>query len=625
MAASKLDIRPLEEVRSEYTALLRANGMKPSPEEIEVPLSCGRVTYEAVYARSSVPDSHSCAMDGVALASGDVSRASEATPVFLSRERYCPVSTGDRLPDGCDCVVMEEDVIEAPDGIELCRPAVPWQHVRQIGEDVCEGEMLLPSFTYIRPAAVGAMLASGVGRILVCRRPVIGVVAPASADSAADCNYAILSAMLNEWSAVPELFRCAGDGTDAAEKTVGEALSRCDAVVMTGFTSADGGTGGCETVAKFGTVFCRGIAIKPGKPAVLGYSGAKPVICIPEYPVSAIVVVEQILKGIIETLGGNMSHAFETQEATLSKSIISDENCREFVRMRAGCVNGNLVASPLSRGSGIVSSFMKADGIVEVPEGCGGYRTGTQVPVRLLTPRQELERMLVATGSHDRVMDELADLMKRSGCGYALSSSNVGSMGGIMAIRRREAHVAPIHLLDEETGGYNTFFVKKNFPKGGVRLVECVGRLQGLLVKKGNPLGIASFADLAAGGIRYVNRQKGSGTHILCHWLCGRYGIDTSRLRGYEREEFTRMSAAALIASGEADAALGTWFDAGMCGLDFIPVCEEQYDLLIPDSSWELPMVQSMLEVLGSGAFRERILNMGGYSVDSPGRVRERF
>lgn len=625
MAASKLEARPLEEVRSEYTALLRANGMKPSPEEVEVPSSCGRVTFEAVYARSSVPDSHSCAMDGVALASRDASGASEATPVFLPRERYCPVSTGDRLPDGCDCVVMEEDVIEAPDGIELCRPAAPWQHVRQMGEDVCEGEMLLPSFTYIRPAAVGAMLASGVGRVSVCRRPSVGVVVPAAADSEAGCNYAILSAMLNEWGAVPELFRCCGDGADALAATAGEALSRCDAVVLAGFTSADGEDGGYEAVSRLGTVFCRGIAIKPGKPALLGYSGPKPLIGIPEYPVSAIVVVEQILKGIIETLGGNMSHAFETREATLSKSIISDENCREFVRMRAGCVDGNLVASPLSRGSGIVSSFMKADGIVEVPEGCGGYRTGTKVAVRLLTPRQELERMIVVTGSHDRVMDELSDLMKRSGSGYALSSSNVGSMGGIMAVRRKEAHVAPIHLLDEETGGYNTYFVKKNFPRGGVRLVECVGRLQGLLVKKGNPLGITSFADLAADGIRYVNRQKGSGTHILCHWLCGRYGIDTSRLSGYDREEFTRMSAAALIASGGADAALGTWFDAGMCGLDFIPVCEEQYDLLIPDSSWELPMVQSMLEVLGSGEFRERILETGGYSVGSPGRVRERF
>ena len=214
MALSQLATRPLEEVRTEYYALLRAGGMKPSPEEIDVSGSCGRVTFEAVYARSSVPDSHSCAMDGVALASEDVRRASEAAPVFLSRERYCPVSTGDRLPDGCDCVVMEEDVIEAPDGIELCRPAAPWQHVRQIGEDVCEGEMLLPSFTYIRPAAVGAMLASGVGSVLVCRRPVVGVVEPAGAGTPAGCNYAILSAMLSDWGAVPERFVCGDGGPD---------------------------------------------------------------------------------------------------------------------------------------------------------------------------------------------------------------------------------------------------------------------------------------------------------------------------------------------------------------------------------------------------------------------------
>ena len=623
MAVSQLEMRPLEEVKTEYTGILRGNGMGPSPEEVDVSVSCGRVTFDAVYACASAPRRHSCAMDGVALASADTAGASEATPVFLGDDRYYRVSTGDPLPDGCDCVVMEEDVIEAPDGIELCRAAAPWQHIRQIGEDVCEGEMLLPSLTYIRPAAVGAMLAGGVDRVLVCRKPAVGVIVPVTGGE--NYNYAILSAMLREWGAEPELITAADPGADALEKALRQALMRCDAVIISGGSSTDGQAGGETAVARVGTVFCHGLAIKPGKPALLGYSGAKPILGIPEYPVSAIVVVEQLFRDIVETMGGGTMRVFETPEATLSKSIISDENCREFVRVRVGCVDGRLIASPLSRGSGVVSSFVKADGIVEVPGGCGGYRTGSQVTVRLLTPREQLEHMLVAIGSHDQVMDELADLLKKSGCGFSLSSSNVGSMGGIMAIRRREAHLSAIHLLDEETGGYNTAFVRKNFPKGGVRLVECVGRWQGLIVQRGNPLGIESFADLSAPGIRYVNRQKGSGTHILCSYLCKKHGVDTARLRGYDREEYTRMAASSLIASGEADAALGAWFDAKMRGLDFVRVCEEQYDLLIPDSSWENPMVQALLSVLRSDGFRERILEIGGYTVDEPGRVREQF
>ncbi|MBR5382105.1 MAG: molybdopterin biosynthesis protein, partial [Oscillospiraceae bacterium] len=290
MAISRLEGRPLEEVKTEYTELLRKNGMRPLPEEIDVCDSCGRVTFDAVYAALNAPRWHSCAMDGAALFSGDTVGASEAVPVFITGDRCFRVSSGDPLPEGCDCVVREEDVIEAPDGIELCREAVPWQHVRQIGEDMCEGEMLLPSLTYIRPAAVGAMLASGVGRIRVCRRPAVGVIVPASggADHNGAENYAILSSMLREWGAVPELITADSSSADALEAALKDALPRCDAVIMCGGSSTDEDAGGAEALSRIGTVFCHGLAIKPGKPALLGYSGAKPIIGIPEYPVSAI-------------------------------------------------------------------------------------------------------------------------------------------------------------------------------------------------------------------------------------------------------------------------------------------------------------------------------------------------
>ena len=194
-----------------------------------------------------------------------------------------------------------------------------------------------------------------------------------------------------------------------------------------------------------------------------------------------------------------------------------------------------------------------------------------------------------------------------------------------MAIRRGQAHLAGIHLLNEEDGVYNTAYVQKYFPNGGVRLVECVGRIQGLMVKKGNPLGIRDFRDIAADGLHYVNRQKGSGTRILADHLCRKYGMDSSAVCGYDREEFTHTAVAAQIAQGGADAGMGIWSAASLYDLDFLPVCVEQYDLLIPDHAWDNPMLQKLLEILAGSRFREKLMQMGGYQLENPGRVRQHF
>ena len=309
----------------------------------------------------------------------------------------------------------------------------------------------------------------------------------------------------------------------------------------------------------------------------------------------------------------------------LARRVVSGLKYEEFVRVRLGRVGERMIASPLSRGSGVVSSFVKADGILDIPQGTEGYEAGETVPVRLLRRPEELEDTLVVIGSHDPLLDEVGDLLRRGRPPLRMSSSHVGSMGGIMAVRRGEAHAAGIHLLDEGDGGYNVSYVRKYFPGGGVRLVECVGRTQGLMLPPGNPRGIGGVADLARSGIRYVNRQRGSGTRILIDYLCAREGIDTGAIYGYGREEFTHTSVAAQIAAGTADAGMGIYSAAELYGLDFLPVCLEQYDLLVPDSAWDTPVVQGLLAVLRSGAFRARLEALGGYRVDRPGTVRERF
>ena len=575
-------------------------------------------------------------MDGIALAAKATFGASETTPVTLGPDQFTVVDTGDPIPDGCDAIVMVEDIVGQEDGgVRLYAPAAPWQNIRQVGEDICAGEMILASHLPISPAAIGSMLAGGVLEVEVLRRPVVGIIptgdeiVPPTADPGPgdilEFNSSIFSAMLTQWGASVKTFPIVPDDFAQLEQALGNALALCDIVILNAGSSAGREDYSADVIRKLGSVFCHGVAMKPGKPVILGHQGAKPILGVPGYPVSGILALEQLLKPLLDDWNGTVSAAPRLQQAVLSKAVVSGLKYQEFVRVRMGKVGGRLVASPLNRGSGVVSSFTKADGILEIPQGVEGYEAGSSVQVQLLRPAEELDRTLVAIGSHDPLLDEVSDLLHLADPSLFMSSTHVGSMGGIMAVRRGETHIAGVHLLDELDGSYNTSYIKKHFPHGGVRLVECVGRSQGLMLQAGNPKQIRQIRDLAAQGIRYVNRQKGSGTRILIDYLCRQEGLDTSAIYGYDREEFTHTSVAAQIASDTADAGMGIYSAAKLYDLDFLPICMEQYDLLIPDEAWETPMVQRLLEVLQSDAFRSRLTALGGYEVDRPGRVREHF
>lgn len=620
----------------------RAKGL--ASELVPVPEALGRVTSEPVYARISAPHYHACAMDGVALAANVTFGASPTTPAEVSPERYVTVDTGDPLPEGCDAVVMVEDVVY-PEGagpqdlgscpITLLAPSAPWSHVRQIGEDICAGEMLLTSGVQISPAALGALLAAGIQEVPVKVRPKVGiiptgdeVVAPSDSPKPGDVmefNSAIFSGMVRQWGGGPVVYPIVRDDPDAMRDMLACAVSECDAVLLNAGSSAGRDDYSARTVAVVGDVLYHGIAIKPGKPAIVGVADGAVVLGVPGYPVSGIIVVEALLKPVIERLlGCSLPHG-ETVRARLSRTCVSSLKHREFVRVRLGDVDGTMVASPLSRGAGVVTSFVKADGIMEIPQNAEGLEAGDQVSVRLLRSREDVENSLVVMGSHDPLIDELAQLIHQALPEMSVASTHVGSMGAIVAAKRRENHCGGIHLLDESTGGYNEAYLERHFPKGGVRQVECVWRQQGLMTAPGNPLGIQSLSDLAERGLRFVNRQKGSGTRILSDFVCRRDGVDAARIYGYDHEEFTHTAVAALVQAGSADAGMGIYSAAKMYGLGFVPVCEEQYDLLIPDYSWDTPQVRALLEALRSPEFRARMEALGGYRVEHPGTVRRRY
>ncbi len=636
MAFEYLTNIPLERAREEYRAWMSQAGFAAGTEEVPTAAAWGRTTSAAVYAAICAPHYLASAMDGIALEAARTYGATETTPVTLPPEAFRMVDTGDPVPEGCDAVVMIEDVVWGRDGCaRLHAPAVPWQHIRQIGEDVCAREMLLTAHTVVTPAAVGAMLASGVSRVPVLKKPVVGFIptgdeiVPPTADPGPgdilEFNSAIFSGMLAQWGAEPRVFPIVPDRLEEIVRALDHALEQCDIVLLGAGSSAGREDYAAAAIRRVGEVLCHGIAIKPGKPAILGRKKDRPILGVPGYPVSGILVLEEILKPLLLDWYHAAPLPGENCQAVLSRPVVSGLKYQEFVRVRLGQVGGKLVASPLGRGSGLVTSFMKADGILTIPQGTEGYEAGTLAEVRLLRPAAELENQLVITGSHDPLLDEAADLLHLRDPSLRMCSTHAGSMGGIMAVRRGEAHGAGIHLLDERDGSYNRSYLERYFPQGDVRLVECVGRTQGLMVPKGNPKGLQGVEDLCREGIRYVNRQKGSGTRVLIDYLCKKAGIDTACISGYSREEFTHTAVAAQIAAGSGDAGLGILSAARLYGLDFLPLCQEQYDLLIPDSAWDSPMVRQLLEVLRSGEFRRRVEGLGGYRVEHPGRVRAVF
>ena len=636
MAFTYLTNVPLEQAKKDYLRTLVERGFAARTERIRVQDAYGRVTAKAVYAHINAPHYACSAMDGVALCARDSFGATDTTPVTLSDAQFTVVDTGDPIPEGCDAVIMVEELVRNDDGsVTLHAPAAPWQHIRQIGEDVCAGEMILPSFMEVTPAAIGAMLAGGVLALEVLARPVVGII-PTGDEIVPPCtdpkpgdimefNSSIFSAMLASWGAEAKTYPIVPDKYDEIRDMLEKAAAECDMVILNAGSSAGRDDYSVGAVREVGEVIYHGVAIKPGKPAILGYRGAVPILGVPGYPVSGIIVIDELLRPLIDRWYGREPDGGSRTRAKLTRPVVSGLKYQEYVRVRMGYVGNTLMASPLPRGSGVVSSFMKADGMLEVPQGTEGYTAGEEVRVRLLRDKQRLKNTLVVIGSHDPLLDELADLIHREDRRLFLSSAHVGSMGGIMAVRRGEAHAAGIHLLDTATGEYNRAYIRKYFPHGGVYLIRCVGRQQGLMLQKGNPLGITSFADIARDGVRYVNRQKGSGTRVLMDYLCEKYDVDRDAIYGYEREELTHNSVAVQIAGDSADAGMGIYATAKLYELDFLPICVEEYDLLIPEKVWNSGMVRQLVRTLKSDAFRERIEAMGGYTLDNPGEIIDVF
>jgi putative molybdopterin biosynthesis protein len=628
-----LKMKTLAEAREIWQE--RTGTLRTAEEQVQAASSLGRVTSRPITAIRSVPHYHGAAMDGYAVRARDTYGASDTTPVRLAGRGAHPVDTGDPLPKDMDAVIMIEHVERVSHSeIELRSAAFPWQHVRKVGEDIVAGELLLHRQHVLRPADVGALLASGTLTLSVFARPQVfiqptgseiipaGMAAEATPGQIIEFNGAILAGMVEECGGVPILRNVVPDEYDSLKEALREGVeSSADVVLINAGSSAGSEDYTAAVIEELGEVLTHGVAMMPGKPVILGVVGGKPVVGIPGYPVSAIMAFEQFVRPLLYSLQGSQSPVFPTVSAILGRKLPSKLGLEEFVRVILGRIDDKLVAMPIQRGAGIITSLTRADGILQIPQEQEGIDEGSVVEVRLLRRRDQLDYTLIMIGSHDNTIDLIANELKGRDSRIHLSSSNVGSLGGLMALRRRQTHFAGSHLLDTQTGEYNYSSVERYLKGTPVRLVQLAMREQGLLVGKTNPKGINGIEDLLRPDVVFINRQAGSGTRVLFDYCLHQRGLSAKDINGYDQEEFTHMSIAVNVLSGRADAGMAIYSSAKALDLGFIPICRERYDLVIAESSWSDFKMQTALDIIALDSFRRMVTSMGGYDVSNSGRI----
>jgi putative molybdopterin biosynthesis protein len=625
---------------------------------ITVPITeaAGYVIAEPVWAVRSSPPFDASGMDGIAVSSADTLGASETTPAWLAAEDYDVVDTGDPMPDGRDAVVMREHVhYDEADRAELRSAVPPYQHVRSIGEDVSAGELLLPEGHRLRAADIAAAAAAGQTALGVRRKGVVLIlptgdeVRPIGTQTGPgeilDTNSLMLAEQAREagWEA-----RCLPIEPDDPERIAAvakQAAGECDLLIIIAGSSAGRDDYTARVVSCSGTLAVHGVAVRPGHPVVLGTIGRTPVLGAPGYPVSAALTFDIFAAPLLAELSGTTPRVRPRTTARLARKLASPLGMDDWVRVRLGVVGSGdpdssgaggqgatdasgptLVATPLPRGAGVLTSLVRADGLLVVPAGVEGHHAGSSVPVELLRSLDEIARTIVAIGSHDMVLDLASSFLRAGDPLVTLASSNVGSLGGLVALRDGLCHIAGSHLLDPATGEYTLPYLDRVFGSSvapDVSVVRLVDRSQGLMVAPGNPLGISGLADVCRGPgdrVRYVNRQRGAGTRVLLDVMLRDLGRSPDSVDGYAREEPTHLAVAAAIASGRADAGLGIMAAAKPFGLDFVPLATEPYDLVVAPGAFSSPQLAPLWSLLESDRFKSAVEDLGGYSAADMGR-----
>jgi putative molybdopterin biosynthesis protein len=633
-----LSMKSLEEARTIFFSRFDAH-LRTDPERVAPEDAPGRVISEPVFARLSAPLFHSAAMDGIAVRAEETYGTTDRRPKVLTVGRDAVwINTGQVLPRGFDAVIMVEKLHQMDEAhLEIRSPAYPWQHVRKVGEDIVATELLFPQGHRVRSYDVGALISAGVFSVPVWSRPKVAIIPTGSElihyrnvpDLAAleegqiiEYNALVLAGLVRDCHGEPRVYDIVPDTEERIREVLGAAVdSDAHLVLVNAGSSAGSRDYTKHMIEAMGEVLVHGVAMMPGKPTILGSVKGKPVIGNPGYAVSSTLSFDQFVKPLLHTLQGLSPPRRKTSRVQPTRDIPSKLGMEEFLRVNLGMVNGRVVATPLARAAGSITTLTRAEGLLRIPALSEGVAQRETVKAELLVDEADLLNTVVVIGSHDMTLDILADEIRTQEGAFRISSANVGSLGGLMALRKGICHMAGSHLLDAGTGEYNLSYVRRYLKGVPVSIYHLVLRDQGLIVGKGNPKGIGGIQDLTRGDITFVNRQAGSGTRVLLDYKLEALGIPSSDIPGYDHEEFTHMAVAVDVLSGAADCGLGIFAAAKALNLDFIPLEREQYDLIVPTAALGQAGIQAVLDTIRSSAFRERVRALGGYDPAKSGQL----
>jgi len=611
----------------------RASTLPELPvEEVETSQAVERVTGAAIYARASSPSFAAAAMDGYAVRSQLTFGASAAQPIILEVPTHAePINTGNPVHPDKDAVYKIEEVYQQADTIEVMGPAFPGQHVRLVGEEVTAGDLLVTAGEKLQPQHIGRLLAAQVWTVPVRRKPTVAVI-PTGAECLpvgqapgkgqfVEYNGPMIAAALSQWGCAPQLQQPVPDEETALAQAISQAAVDSDIVLIIAGSSAGSRDFVPNIIAQLGELLVHGVEMMPGKPLALGWIDNTPIIGLPGYSVAAWMCLHNYVQPLIRRRLGIAEYERPQVRARLRRKLPSAAGIEETLRV-VMCDDGQQrTAVPLARGSSSISSLAQAHGLVTIAQEHEGLEAGTEVDVKLLIPRARIERSIVAIGSHDLALAALAERLAERWPPLHLLCLSTGSTEGLAAIARGEGMAAGTHLLDPETKQYNVSYIQRWLADLPLVMINLSFREVGLLVSPGNPMGIKTAPDLAQEDVTFVNRQPGSGTRVLLDFLLKEHNIPPTAVAGYQREAYTHTMVAEAIRQGSADAGLGILAAARAFGLDFVPITEEQYDLVIPRQFIELARIKAMVETINDAAFQDAVEKLGGYSTRKTGEI----
>jgi putative molybdopterin biosynthesis protein len=625
-------------------------GLKPLGVEI-VPLerALGRVLAENIYATIDLPPFDRSEVDGYAVDSRSTFEADEDKPVELkiigtslvgkvpntevNLNEAIEIDTGAPLPRGADAVIMVEHTKKIDEKRVLVYKSVrPGENVAQAGSDIRIGERALRKGTLISAREIAVLAGLGINTVRVYTKPRIAVIStgdeivmPGSKLESAkvyDVNGFSLSSMVAEMGAQPSYLGVVPDDPKLIEDVVLRAYENYDIVITSGSTSA----GIKDTIYKVFNnlgkpgLVVHGLKIKPGKPTVAAVVNDKLLFGLPGFPLSSMVAFLVFVRPILAKIIGLSLEQSEVKiQARMAFKVQAGKGKREYLPVNIVQVRDHFKAYPLLAGSGSATALAFADGFIEIPESREFLDENEIVDVKLIS-RYLRPADLIIIGSHCPGVDLITEL---SDLGY-VKVINVGSVGGWLAVKRGEADIAGTHLFDEQTKEYNVPFMDIYGLKGKAVLIRGYVRLQGFIVEKGNPLGISGFEDLLKPNIRFINRNKGSGTRALIDMKLRELAFLknvsfqelTNMIRGYYTEAKTHSGVAAAIAQGRADVGVAIKSVADAYDLDFIPIGEEFYDFLIPIDRLEKTSVKKFINTLKSQEFANELQKrLSGYKI----------